>query len=416
MGTSPSNFVGLFDASAPISPPQEPHDAATRVQANGIETVRFNLSSAPDRISRVQACTATSPQAGTPEDDKIAKLDPNIVPAYSPAVSRLRLVNASMTAPQSGPPDAWMPTPLLRRPGDPLSSRTKFLIASATAALLSGYFSGYFVLRNSDRPDGVAIVPQSKFDLPSVASLPSPDAAAPSAEARGTTVESRTERDVQTASLQPTARLDIKLIESGTAASPPQTLPEKGQQLLMASPYDSKCYPSASAVRLNHPGARPSWTMNVPSHEGTKCWYAATQTVAEADTPSARARNLAAESRVESEVQTPSLQPTVRLDIKPAESAIEVKPPQTFPESGKQPLPSSGYGSTCYPSASAVRLNHPGAWPSWTLRAPGHEGTRCWYVGVRTTSNDRRGEMAPQKETVGTTENSESPGALFGVQ
>jgi len=70
--------------------------------------------------------------------------------------------------------------------------------------------------------------------------------------------------------------------------------------------------------------------MRVPGHEGTKCWYAA-QTVAEADAPSARARSLAVESRAEPEVQTPSPQPTTRLDIKPTESGIEA---QTLPESG----------------------------------------------------------------------------------
>ena len=35
--------------------------------------------------------------------------------------------------------------------------------------------------------------------------------------------------------------------------------------------------------------------------------------------------------------------------------------------------------STCFASASAVRRDHPDAWPSWILRALGHEGTKCWY-------------------------------------
>jgi hypothetical protein len=34
----------------------------------------------------------------------------------------------------------------------------------------------------------------------------------------------------------------------------------------------------------------------------------------------------------------------------------------------------------CAPSADAVKQLHPEAWPSWTLRAPGHEGSRCWYA------------------------------------
>jgi hypothetical protein len=56
--------------------------------------------------------------------------------------------------------------------------------------------------------------------------------------------------------------------------------------------------------------------------------------------------------------------------------------------------------STCFPSASAVRQDYPEAWPSWTLRAPGHEGTRCWYAVPRATAHARRGDT----ETVGTLE------------
>jgi hypothetical protein len=46
--------------------------------------------------------------------------------------------------------------------------------------------------------------------------------------------------------------------------------------------------------------------------------------------------------------------------------------------------------STCLPSASAVRQNQPEAWPSWTLRAPGHQGIKCWYAATRTTAHDHR--------------------------
>jgi hypothetical protein len=44
--------------------------------------------------------------------------------------------------------------------------------------------------------------------------------------------------------------------------------------------------------------------------------------------------------------------------------------------------------STCFGSASAVRQHHPEAWPSWTLRARGHEGTKCWYPTTRTLAHD----------------------------
>jgi hypothetical protein len=56
--------------------------------------------------------------------------------------------------------------------------------------------------------------------------------------------------------------------------------------------------------------------------------------------------------------------------------------------------------STCFPSASAVRQDHPEAWPSWTLRAPGHEGTRCWHATTRAAVDGHRSEMMPKKETV----------------
>jgi hypothetical protein len=44
--------------------------------------------------------------------------------------------------------------------------------------------------------------------------------------------------------------------------------------------------------------------------------------------------------------------------------------------------------STCFASASEVRQHHPEAWPSWTLRARGHEGTKCWYPTNRTLAHD----------------------------
>jgi hypothetical protein len=166
----------------------------------------------------------------------------------------------------------------------------------------------------------------------------------------------------------------------------------------------------------------------------------------EAQAPAAAATGTTVESRVEPEVQAPSLQQTAPLETKPTESATVAKPPSALPERGsfaartapldtkptesatvaKPPstLPERGSAartapldtkptesatvakppsalpergsfaareaSTCLPSASAVRENHPGAWPSWTLRAPGHEGTRCWYATSRGTAHDHR--------------------------
>jgi hypothetical protein len=65
--------------------------------------------------------------------------------------------------------------------------------------------------------------------------------------------------------------------------------------------------------------------------------------------------------------------------------------------------------STCFPSASAVRQEHPEAWPSWTLRAAGHEGTKCWHAASRATAGDHRGEAMAKKNAVETTEKLGSP-------
>ena len=130
----------------------------------------------------------------------------------------------------------------------------------------------------------------------------------------------------------------------------------------------------------------------------------------EAEAPSAKGTGITVESRAEPEVQKESLQSAGLLDIRPTESGIEAKPPETFTERGRWSFAASRDASTCLPSASAVRENSPGAWPSWTLRALGHEGTRCWYAANRFTAHHHRSEMR-RKETV-----LEFPGGLFRVQ
>jgi hypothetical protein len=79
----------------------------------------------------------------------------------------------------------------------------------------------------------------------------------------------------------------------------------------------------------------------------------------------------------------PQLQPD-RQDVQP--QRITDTPPVAF-----LPLPQGEpeiTNSTCFASASAVRQDHPEAWPSWTLRALGHEGTKCWYPTTRTLAHD----------------------------
>lgn len=119
--------------------------------------------------------------------------------------------------------------------------------------------------------------------------------------------------------------------------------------------------------------------------------YDATRTAAEAQAHSAKAKGIA----IERQAEPVSLQPTMHLDRKPTEAS----PPQTLAERGKQAFASDGHDPTCFPSASAVLQNHPGVWPSWTLRAPGHQGTRCWYVATRTITSDRRSGLMPFETT-----------------
>src|SRR6266436_287217 len=133
-----------------------------------------------------------------------------------------------------------------------------------------------------------------------------------------------------------------------------------------------------------------------------------------ADAPSANATDVTVWGRGAPEVQNESLQSAGLLDIKPTESGIEAKPPGTFTERGRWSFAASQDASTCFHSALDVRQNSPGAWPSWTLRALGHEGTRCWYAATRFKAHHHRSEMR-RKETAKETA-LEFPGGLFGVQ
>jgi hypothetical protein len=108
---------------------------------------------------------------------------------------------------------------------------------------------------------------------------------------------------------------------------------------------------------------------------------------------------------VETRADGASLQPTERFDIKPTEARSS----RTLSERGKQLSAASRHDASCFPSASAVLQNHPGGWATWTLRAPGHEGTLCWYAAARPRVGDHRpgishyrGETMRSEEIVGT--------------
>jgi hypothetical protein len=95
----------------------------------------------------------------------------------------------------------------------------------------------------------------------------------------------------------------------------------------------------------------------------------------------------------------------VAASLQPAARLTEDRPPQTLEEKGRPLSAKSGHDGSCFASASAVLQNHPGGWPNWTLRAPGHLGTMCWYAAARPRGSDHRRERMPEeKETVGTAE------------
>jgi hypothetical protein len=377
MDTSSSGLVGPFDISAHMSARGEFDKDVARIRESIIGDVQCslssmaaqrNLSSVADRVAKEQMQAAASLGAATPEDDNLTRLNIRL-PQGAPEARRL-LGSAQLLE-----ADAWAPTPLLRRPSDPLATWAKFVIASTTAVL----FIGYLAFGNSSRTIDVTLALQPKIDR-STGFLPAQEAETPSAMAKGVTALGRTAPEAQIGSSQPTVRHEIQPTESGIETGPllKALLERKG--FFAANGDESPCFPSASAVLHNYPGARPSWTFRALGHEGTRCWYPATRTMAEGGAPTGKAGGVVVESRTVPDAQTASSQPTVRDEIQLTESGIEPKPPQaTFPERGKELVAGSSHDSTCFPSASAVLRNYPVARPSWTLRAPGHEGTRCWF-------------------------------------
>jgi hypothetical protein len=74
-----------------------------------------------------------------------------------------------------------------------------------------------------------------------------------------------------------------------------------------------------------------------------------------------------------------------------------------------------GHAFTCFASADSVRQENPAAWPSWTLRAPGHEGTKCWYASTRDAAHDHRNPLVPRTERIGAKEQIEQNVEVTGA-
>jgi hypothetical protein len=137
-------------------------------------------------------------------------------------------------------------------------------------------------------------------------------------------------------------------------------------------------YPNQLDATLREPHTtRPNLDRIVPAQELTRNTDQITTGVDQAH--SAQADSVPVESRGDGAL----LQPTVPLNIKPTEA----KALQTLSEKGTA---ADQYDASCLPSASAVLRHHPGVRPTWTLRAPGHEGTQCWYNAARPRASDHR--------------------------
>ena len=63
----------------------------------------------------------------------------------------------------------------------------------------------------------------------------------------------------------------------------------------------------------------------------------------------------------------------------------------------------------CFPSAAAVMRDRPQARPTWTMKAPGHEGTMCWYASPSKPNTDHPNVTARSRSTSETSEAAGSP-------
>ena len=213
-----------------------------------------------------------------------------------------------------------MTTPTLRRPSRIFSAGTAFLVAGATAAA----WAGYFVIASWPPAMDFVDAPRrasSETRLVTLSALW--QAVPPSIELTGLTAGSEAEHEPQL-----TMNSEGKAIENGIEARFPQTLPATEYRATMV---ETSAMPESNSVRQALP----------------------------------------------------------RSSADAAPGVQDAKPPI---ERGGQFFAASVPVSTCFPSASTVRQEHPEAWPSWTLQAPGHEGTRCWYAATRATARDHRSE------------------------
>jgi hypothetical protein len=164
------------------------------------------------------------------------------------------------------------------------------------------------------------------------------------------------------------------------------SLPQAG---LLSAEFNGRRNPSAA-------GDNPRMTMHTddkPTGSGTEAGLAQTFPASEFSTATGTTSAIPGLDSVHQ--ISPESNATVVLNLQDTKPEIEGE--------GQPPA------FTCYPSAAAVMQDRPDGWPSWTLRAPGHEGTRCWHATTPAAVHERRTELPPKRQRVGTLDNLRPP-------
>src|SRR5713226_2222468 len=166
--------LGFFYSRAYPNPPGQ----TGFLMVDEARQIAVDFTKLPELLNQT---SARSEVATSTEDDKFAKLETNRSPQGVPETSRLPraarlsvitvtgspLAKAPTTIRRSIPfePDPRRSTRMLRRRRDPVSIRTKCLIAIAVAALPA---AGYFMFESSDRPVDVAVARRPTAAIPPV--------------------------------------------------------------------------------------------------------------------------------------------------------------------------------------------------------------------------------------------------------
>jgi hypothetical protein len=134
--------------------------------------------------------------------------------------------NSAVSTRDSIDPDKRMPAPMLRRPGYAMSGVKTFWVGSGIAAAVAGY------LMVASWPPARILAPAPKLALSEtrlVTLSPLQPAVPPSIELKGITVGSRAKRDAHTASLQPTTRSEVVVLDSENETTVDETNAMPGQ-------------------------------------------------------------------------------------------------------------------------------------------------------------------------------------------